>query len=143
MENEKRIVEINGVKLEVDFRTAKSVESYKVGDPIKVLKKSYSDSYESYVGVIVGFDNFEKLPTIIIAYLKKSYADIELAYVYFNAQSEDVEICPSCEHDVGLTKSSVVERFDQEITTEQLKVAELIKKKQLFLKHFGKVFGEQ
>lgn len=62
-DNQKTIVEINGIKLEVDLRTAKRVEEYKVGDMVKVLKKEYGDSYKSYAGMIVGFDAFVALPT--------------------------------------------------------------------------------
>ena len=39
---EKRIVEIDGVKIEVDLRTAKRVDSYKVGDNVKILEKEKS-----------------------------------------------------------------------------------------------------
>jgi hypothetical protein len=46
-----RIVEVDGIKLEIDERTARTIESYKVGDPVKVLVKSYGDSYNIYPGV--------------------------------------------------------------------------------------------
>ena len=61
MENQeqKRIIEVNGVKMEIDLRNAKVVENYKVGDYVKVLIKEYN-SYKSYIGNIIGFDNFEK-----------------------------------------------------------------------------------
>jgi len=36
MEN-KKIIEVNGVKLEVDLSSAKVIEEYRVGDVIKVL----------------------------------------------------------------------------------------------------------
>lgn len=39
---ERRIVEINGVKIEVDMRTAKRVDSFRVGDNVKVLDKDYN-----------------------------------------------------------------------------------------------------
>ena len=34
---EKRIVEIDGVKIEVDLRTAKRIDTFAVGDNVKVL----------------------------------------------------------------------------------------------------------
>ena len=75
MENQeqKRIIEVNGVKMEIDLRNAKVVENYKVGDYVKVLIKEYN-SYKSYIGNIIVFDNFEKTPTIVIAYLKNEYS---------------------------------------------------------------------
>ena len=37
MENEnKRIIEVNGVKMEIDLRQAKVIDNYKVGDYVKV-----------------------------------------------------------------------------------------------------------
>jgi hypothetical protein len=52
--NETRIVEINGVKLELDMRQAKlqSIDTFKVGDSVKVLIKEYGDSYKTHAGVI-------------------------------------------------------------------------------------------
>ena len=58
MEN-KRIIEINGVKLEVDMSTAKKIDEYRVGDNVKVLKKDYSGNYDVLAGVIVEFVNLK------------------------------------------------------------------------------------
>ena len=52
MEN-KRIIEINGIKLEVDLTTAKRIDEFKVGDNVKVLRKSYNDTFEVLAGVIL------------------------------------------------------------------------------------------
>ena len=40
---EKRIIEVNGIKMEVDLRNAKRIDQFKVGDSVKVLVKSYSE----------------------------------------------------------------------------------------------------
>lgn len=45
MEEYKKIVEINGIKMEVDMRHAKTIDTYKIGDRVKVLVKQYSDTY--------------------------------------------------------------------------------------------------
>ena len=47
----RRVVEIEGVKVEVDLRTAKKVDTYRVGDAIRVLVKSYS-GWDTHPGVI-------------------------------------------------------------------------------------------
>jgi hypothetical protein len=36
MEENKRIVEIDGVKIEVDLRSAKRIDTFRVGDNVKV-----------------------------------------------------------------------------------------------------------
>ena len=40
-EDNKRIIEINGIKMEVDLRNAKRIDTFKVGDPVKVLDMTY------------------------------------------------------------------------------------------------------
>ena len=66
MDETRRIVEIDGVKVEVDLRTAKRVDSFRVGDNVKILDKSYQD-YKVKPGIIVDFAEFQELPTIVIA----------------------------------------------------------------------------
>lgn len=82
MGDEKKIIEIGGVKLELDMRTGKTtqIDTFKVGDNVKVLIKEY-DSYKSYAGVIVGFDNFKERPTIIVAYLKMGYSEADIKFI--------------------------------------------------------------
>ena len=114
MENQeqKRIIEVNGVKMEIDLRNAKVVENYKVGDYVKVLIKEYN-SYKSYIGNIIGFDNFEKTPTIVIAYLKNEYSSSTIDFVYYNSTSVDVELTTLNEWDIPLEKSTILENFNK------------------------------
>ena len=46
MTDEKTIVEINGIKMEVDLRHATRVEEFKIGSKVKVLKKQYENHNE-------------------------------------------------------------------------------------------------
>jgi len=141
---EKTIIEINGVKMEVDLRSAKVVNNYKVGDSIKVLKKgAYSDGFESFIGTIIGFDNFEKHPTVVIAYLKTSYGTATIEFVYFNSSTKDVEICPLNDWDLPVSKQQVLDRFNSEIKSKEKEVAELQQKQLLFEKLFGKYFENE
>ena len=136
-----KIIEINGIKMEVDLRHAKVVDQYKVGDNIKVLvKDGYGDKFASYVGVIIGFDEFEKTPTIVIAYLKTSYGEGTIQYLYYNSETKDAEVCPLNDWDIPTTKQQVVDRFDTEIAEANKKVVEGERKKALFEKLFGKYF---
>ena len=143
MAKDTRIVEVNGVKLEIDLSQCRVVENYRVGDPVKVLTKEYTNDFKSHVGTIVGFDNFKELPTIIIAYLETSYAAADIKFVYFNAKTENIEICPINKADLPCTKAEVLELLDTEITKEREKVRELENKKNIFLKQFGKYFESQ
>ena len=138
MENTK-IIEINGVKLEVDLRTAKEVKNYRVGDKVKVLKKNY-DSYKSYAGVIVSFDNFKNLPTMVVAYLKSDYSDTTIEFAYINSQTDDIEITFSNENDVLFNKADVIQKIDSEILKKEENIKDLQNKKEYFISHFHKYF---
>jgi hypothetical protein len=138
---EKRIIEINGMKLEVDLSDCRVIDNYRVGDSIKVLKKEYSN-YESLPGVIVGFDNFEKLPTIIIAYLKIDYSEAKIKFVYFNSESKEIEICPMNDADMPFEKKRVIEMFDREIYKKEEELDGIKRQKEFFLAQFGKYFNK-
>ena len=45
---EKRIIDINGMKMEVDLRTAKRIDTFKVGDNVKVLATEYNGTWGDY-----------------------------------------------------------------------------------------------
>ena len=141
MENQeqKRIIEVNGVKMEIDLRNAKVVENYKVGDYVKVLIKEYN-SYKSYIGNIIGFDNFEKKPTIVIAYLKNEYSSSTIDFVYYNSTSVDVELTTLNEWDIPLEKSTILENFNKEILKKEQELKEMKKKADVFERLFGKYF---
>ena len=142
MENENvRIVEIGGVKVEVDLRTCKVIENYKVGDRVKVLIKNYS-GYESHAGVIIGFDDFQKLPTIIIAYLKQSYGSAEIHWCYLNTETKDIEICPANALDKFLDKGHALNLFDKEIAKKEAELLDMRNKRSYFEREFSSYFGE-
>ena len=142
MENENtKIIEINGIKMEIDLREAKVIEQYKVGDNLKILvKEGYGDKFQSYIGTIIGFDEFETRPTIVIAYLKTSHNEASIEYVYYNKETKDVELCPLNNWDIPVTKSQVIDEFDKEIKTAKNKIREVETKKKLFTQLFGKYF---
>ena len=137
--NKKEIVEINGVKFEVDLSTAKVVTEYCIGDKVNVLVKEYSEK-AVYPGIIVGFDNFKTLPTITIAYLKLGYNNAELKFVHFNTDSKDFDIAPCRESDLIFRKNDVLAQMDREIEKNKQEVRDLEGKKNYFLSHFTKHF---
>lgn len=134
---EKTIIEINGVKLEVDLRTARRVENITVGSRVKVLAKQY-DGYIVKHGVVIGFEPFENLPTIIIATLELSYADAKLGFLYYNSATKDTEVVVSTDDDhAAVDKQQVLDFIDREITKRDTEIMELQNRKQYFLKKFN------
>lgn len=137
----KRIIEINGIKLEVDLSTAKRIDEFKVGDNVKVLKKGYNNDYNVLAGVIVEFVNFKELPTMIIAMFKQDYSGCRLEFINYNSKTEGVEITPCCEHELKLEKCRVVDKFNQEIEKKKAEMDELTAKRDYFEKYFAKYFS--
>jgi hypothetical protein len=138
-----RTVEINGIKLEIDERTARTVEQYRVGDRVKVLVKRY-EQYTIYVGVIVGFADFAKLPSIEVMYLSTDSWDSDpLKFATLNEKNEDVELAPMNEAEIVLDRGDVVRRFDQEIRKRELALEDMQTKREYFISKFAAAFADE
>ena len=136
-----RVVEIGGVKMEIDLRSAKVVESFRVGDSVKVLVKSYGESFKSHPGVIIGFDEFKNLPTIVVMYLEMgSYSGDGIKFAYINSTSE-VELCAAAPDDLHYDKSATLNAMDRAISTKERELEDAKLKKQYFITMIGKHFG--
>lgn len=143
MEKQTRIVEIDGVKLEIDLRTAKKVENFKIGDNVKVLVPSYGKNYKVHPGVIVGFDGFEKLPTICVAYLVVEYNSAKVEFAYINSAEKDdkIEIAPAHDmHELHFQKADVMEQMNRLIEVKKEEVRDLERKQSYFDTYFGRYF---
>lgn len=130
------IIEVNGVKMDVDLREAKTVETYKVGDPVKVLVKQY-DSWEACPGVIVGFANFANRPGIEILYLNNRYGSAEVKLALYTADSKDMEICPMSDYEEAFDRAMVLEKLDGEIQKAKGAIRLLETKRNAFDKFFN------
>ena len=142
----KKVVEIGGVKMEVDMSTAKVINQYKVGDNVKILKnEGYGDNKEwnVYPGVIGGLVQFRNKPIIVIAYLKVSYSDVEVKFINLNEDTKDIEIMPALPEEIPISEASVIEKLNNEITEKEKAVTDAKAKKNYFVKHFNKYFKEE
>ena len=146
MNTETTIIEINGVKMEVDLRHAKVIhQNIKVGSKVKLLEKPgpYASATSVHPGVVVGFEPFDTLPTIIVAYVKIGYGDGGLHFAYINAKSaERWDMVPSLDDERPIEQSDVIGYFKRE---EEKKLAELTDirgKRDYFLRHFNSYFPE-
>lgn len=142
MEN-KKVIEINGVKLEVDMRYARRIDSFRVGDSVKVLKKrdpDYASSKDEVLpGMIVDFANFKELPTLVIAVYKEgdwsTAPSIDFLYYNENSASEfDIVYCD--ENELRVSEQSILQKFDRDIANKQRELDDLISKKEYFITHF-------
>lgn len=142
-ENEnKKVIEINGVKLEVDMRYARRIDSFRVGDSVKILKKkdeSYSSSKdEVFPGMIVDFANFKELPTLIIAYYKEGgwSSPPTIDFLYYNENATDFDIVYCDENELSVSEQSIIQQFDRRIEEKERELADLKNKKEYFITHF-------
>ena len=116
METEKQVVEINGIKMEVDMRKVKS-------------------------GVVVGFEPFDSLPTIIVCYLDADYNSSKISFAYINTDTrEKFEIVASIDDDLPVRKQDVLSKMDREIEKKREEIADIERKRQYFLDHFNCYF---
>lgn len=133
----KTVIDINGVKLEVDLRYARRVENIGIGTRVKVLRKKYGDSYEVLQGIVIGFEPFRELPTIIVAVANIDYSEAKVEFIYYNAKSEGIELVVASDDDLAaLDKNDFVSKVDREITKKESEIVELNARKAYFLAKF-------
>lgn len=134
----KRIVEIDGIKIEVDMRTAKRVDSYRVGDNVKILDKEYN-SYRVKPGIIVDFAEFAERPTIVIAVFEDGSwsAPPSIKFIHYNADTAGtLEIVPASEDEIQVSRDGVIEKFEREIQKKKNEYTDLQNQLDYFKKHF-------
>lgn len=142
MDDTKQIIEVNGVKLEVDLRAARRIEELRVGSRVKVLVEDYSGA-KVFPGIVVGFEPFAKLPTIIIAYIEAGYNDVGLKTISYNAKTEKVEIVASIDDDFSVSKTEVLGWFRRERQKLDEKRAEIDAKEAFFLERFKSYWRDE
>lgn len=142
MDNGKTIIEINGVKLEVDLRTAKRVDQLSVGSRVKCLVKKYQD-FATYPGIIIGFEPFKGLPSIVVAYLDNDYSSCDLVFKTFNAETKDFEVVADLDNNsLEVDKANIIRLMNMEINKKQLELDSVMQKKAFFLSKFNTYFTD-
>lgn len=142
MEENKRIVEIDGVKIEVDLRSAKKVDSFRVGDNVKVLDKDYN-GYKVKPGIIVDFAEFSALPTIVIAVFEEGSwgTSPSISFIHYNektAEDNHIEIILSSDDEIKVSKDGVIEKFERDIQRKKNEYTDLQNQLEYFKRHFLK-----
>lgn len=133
-----RVIDVNGVKLEVDMRYARRIDQFKVGDTVKVLDNR-SEKNEMRTGVITDFANFKELPTMMIAVYKPGdyWSVPTIEFIPYNADTKDIEIVGVSAEEVIVSRDTIVQKFDDEIMKVRDKLNDLIIKRDTFIKYFG------
>lgn len=139
MDENKKIIEINGVRLEVDLRSARRIDEFKVGDSVKVLDNR-NDKNMVRRGVITDFANFKELPTIMVAmYTPPDYwSKPSIEFIPYNANTENIEIVAVSAEEIIVSRETIVQKFDDEIAKKRDELNDLIIKRDTFVKYFGR-----
>lgn len=142
MEKQTTIIEVNGIRLEVDLRTAKRVDTLRIGDRVKCLVKGYGNSMSTHAGVVVGFEPFPSLPTIVVAYLDTGYASGGmLKFHSFNTETKDFEVVADIDNNaLEVDKTHILAQFGRDVAQKRQELETLEQKKAFFLAHFGRYF---
>lgn len=143
MNENNQIIEINGIKMEVDLRHARRIDTVQVGTKVKVLLKSAYTDHTVRTGVVVGFEPFESLPTIIVCYMDISYSEAKLEFAYINSSTkskEKYELVVSLDDDMPFQKQTVLSQLAAQRAKKVEEVEELDRKREYFLQHFEAYF---
>lgn len=133
--SEKTIIEVNGVKLEVDMRYARRIDEIRVGDRVKVLIKGYGDDFTVSPGIVVGFEPFSKLPTIVVAYVAQDWSKAEVKFLHFNSKST-AEVVHAADEDFHVDRDAIIARFDRDIAAKQREIDTIEEQKRYFQTNF-------
>jgi hypothetical protein len=134
--SEKTIIEVNGIKLEVDMRYARRIDEIRIGDKVKILhKQGYSSDLTVNPGIVVGFEPFDKLPTIVIAYVSNDWNKAEIKFLHFNSKSE-AEIVAAVD-DLQVEKEIIIQKFDRDIAAKQREIDVIEEQKRYFTTNFS------
>jgi hypothetical protein len=129
-----KVFEIGGTKLEVDLRTIRKVDTFKVGDAVKMLVKEYNE-FKAYPGVIVGFDEFKTLPSIHVMYLKYN----EVQFKTITPKSDDVEIVPLNSYEHLFQNETIIARLQENVRTKEEELRDAQDKLEAYKQSFGKL----
>jgi len=140
MSNEMTVVEINGIKMEIDLRTARRIDTFRVGDGIKVLRKRYGTEYEVMPGAIVGFAEFQKLPTIEVVCITHGGS---VEFISFNSQSTDVELAPMNRYEMAFDRAAIEATLIRAVESAQSSVRDAEAKLKAFRTEIVKAFDLQ
>jgi hypothetical protein len=142
MNENRMVIEVNGVKLDVDLRTARRIDTLQVGSRVKVLTKpTYENTWKVRPGIVAGFEPFQKLPTIVVAVLDIAWDSAKLDFIVYNADSKDVEIIAAVDNDeLEVNRGDVNARFDREIATKEKEIDDLRRRRAWFEQNFAAYF---
>lgn len=135
---EKRIIEIDGMKVEIDLESARRIDTFHIGDNVRVLDKTGSNTIVR-CGIITAFNNFKDEPCITVAVYKDgdywSPPKIDFIYIHSGMDSE-YEIVLASDDEIRVSGEGVIQRFDSVIWRKQKEADDLKAQRDYFVEYF-------
>lgn len=130
-------IEVNGITYSVD-ESMFITEEIKVGDEVQILKKTYSDQWETFPGVIVQILPFDEKPAVEVVYVDHSYSSVEVKTILITDDTgENVKMLTKANPIIKLTKERAVDLLQKKITEAE----ENLEKARYNLEYFNKYLG--
>lgn len=136
MESEKTIIEVNGVRLEVDMRYARRIEEIRIGSPVKLLYKGGYSGPKVYPGIVIGFEPFRDLPTILVAYIEDDFSKAEVKIASINAKNEQFDMVAAVDPDFAVDRMAIIKRFDRQIELKRREIETIEEQRNYFETNF-------
>lgn len=135
---------VGAITLAASRDGAVRAEILKVGDTVRVMNRGNDYTPPKvHTGVIVGFEPFKDLPTIIVAYIEVDYNKAEMKMLYFNEKSSNFEVLAAAPgSNIEIDRTRVLDWFDSEEKKALAAVDEMRAKRRYFEKYFGSVMAE-
>jgi len=131
---ETTIIEIGGAKLEVDLRHARRIDNIRIGDKVKILTKDYS-GHKVSPGVVIGFEPFLELPTIVVAYVEDTWQSAKIKFCHFNKASKDIELVVAAD-EFDIDRERIFAAFDREVAQKRREIEQIEEHRAYFEQHF-------
>jgi hypothetical protein len=91
----------------------------------------------------VGFEPFENLPSIVVAYLETDYSSASIKFKSYNAKTKDFEIVADIDHNsLEVNKQDILAKMERELEKKRMEIEEIEQKRDFFLKKFGVFFSD-
>lgn len=139
-------IEIAGHKFEVDIDQVARIEKVdhlRVGDKVRVLDRTGYGDPTVKPGVIVGFEPFPSLPSVVVAVFDVSYSGAELKFYTINAKTEKVELIKAVdETEAYFDADRAEEWFSRKIAEKEKEIHTLQEKRRMFKDMLGKYYPE-
>lgn len=137
------IVTINGVDIDVpDSAIKPSNHTLKVGHPVKLLVKSQYSEPQVCAGIVAGFEMFQSLPTISVAYIGGTSYAPEMKFAHINTKSADkYELVHGIDRQIlELDKSRIEQLLADDVEKKRRELDESLAKQRFFTERFGAYF---